>query len=153
MLVSPFILLMYSANNFIEIRATHDELCTVWYGISREDVEWVVEKCKGCALNEDNQGTAVVKPIETRFCMDRVEFDLMDFRSLSDGEFKWILHIKDTFSRHVWLYPLKDKSSKEVRDALVLWIGDNGHPWAFCCDNGKEFKGIFKILIVIGLFY
>jgi hypothetical protein len=73
--------------------------------------------------------------------MDRIEFDLIDFRSLADNEFTWILQIKDTFSRHVWFYALKDKSSEEVRNALVDWLGQNGNPWAFCCDNGKEFKG------------
>jgi hypothetical protein len=87
-----------------------------------------------------------VKPIETRCCMDRIEIDLMDFRTLSDGEFNWILQIKDTFSRYIWLYALKDKSSEEVGNALAHWIGGNGHPWAFCCDNGKEFKGILNSL-------
>jgi hypothetical protein len=32
-----------------------------------------------------------VKPIKTRYYMDRIEFDLMDFQALSDGEFSWIL--------------------------------------------------------------
>ena len=74
--------------------------------------------------------------------MDRIEIDLMDFRSLSDGEYTWILQIKDTFSWHVWLYTLKDKSSEEVQKALRDWIRSNGHPWAFCNNNGNEFKGI-----------
>jgi hypothetical protein len=69
----------------------------------------------------------------------------MDFQSLSDGEYSWILQIKDTFSQHVWLYALKTKSSKEVRNALMHWIRQNGHPWAFCCDNGKEFKGNLRV--------
>jgi hypothetical protein len=73
--------------------------------------------------------------------MDRIEIDLMDFWTLRDGKYTWILQIKDTFSRHVWFYALKDKLSKEVRKALVHWIGINGHPWAFCNDNGREFKG------------
>jgi hypothetical protein len=55
-----------------------------------------------------------VKPIETCCCLDRVKFDLMDFRSLADIEFKWILQVKDTFSQYIWLYALIDKSSKEV---------------------------------------
>ena len=85
--------------------------------------------------------------------MDRIEFDLMDFRSLSDSEFTWILQVKDTFSQHIWLYVLKDKSSKEVRNALAHWIRENGHLQAFCYNNGKEFKGIFKVFIIQILFY
>jgi hypothetical protein len=73
--------------------------------------------------------------------MDRIEFDLIDFQSLADNSFKWVLQIKDTFSRYIWLYALEDKSSKSVAKALSEWLGQNGNPWAFCCDNGTEFKG------------
>ena len=78
---------MSFTKNSVGVRATHDEICEIWYRISREDVEWVLEKCSGCALDENKQGTVVVKPIVTRCCMDRIEFDLMDFWALSDGEF------------------------------------------------------------------
>ena len=44
------------------------------------------------ALDEDKQGIAVVKPIETRYCMDRIEFDLMDFRA-------WLTVSLYTFSK------------------------------------------------------
>jgi hypothetical protein len=71
-----------------------------------------------CALDQNKQGKAVVKPIETRCCMDKIKFDLMDFRSLANNEFTWILQIKDTFSQHVWLCALKDKSSEEIWNAL-----------------------------------
>ena len=97
-----------------------------------------------CALDKDKQGTAVVKPIKTWCCINRIEFDLIDFQSLGNNEFKWILQIKDTFSWYVWLYTLKDKSSEKVRNALAGWLGQNGNPWAFCYDNSKEFKGILR---------
>ena len=110
---------MYFTNNFIRVRPTHDEICEVWYRISREDVDWVLEKCSVYALDEDKQGKAVVKPIETRCCIDRIEFDLIDFRSLSNSKYTWILQIKDTFSQHVWLYALKNKSSNGLKWEMV----------------------------------
>jgi hypothetical protein len=42
-----------------------------------------------------------VKLIKTRCCIDRIEFDLMDFWTLCDSEFTWILQIKDTFSWYI----------------------------------------------------
>jgi hypothetical protein len=45
-----------------------------------------------------------------------------------DGEYKWILHIKDTFSKRVWLRALKDKSAKSVEAELELWCDENGNP-------------------------
>jgi transposase InsO family protein len=89
-------------------------------------VKWVIDKCAVCAVQATNKGKPPIKPIKTRRCLDRIQIDLMDFRSQSDGEYKWILQIKDTFSRYIWLYALKDKSAELVMDALVQWFGQNG---------------------------
>jgi transposase InsO family protein len=51
----------------------------------------------------------------------------MDFWSQSDGEYKWILQIKDTFSRYVWLYAMKDKSALTVVGILLVWLSQNGY--------------------------
>ena len=88
----------------------------------------------------------MVRPILTRRIGDRVQLDLMDFRSLADGRFKWILQIKDTFSRYIWLYALEDKGAEAVFAIVVVWLGQNGYPWAFACDNGGEFKGLQALL-------
>jgi hypothetical protein len=48
--------------------------------------------------------------------------DLMDFTSQPDGEYHWVLQLKDHFSRMIWLFPLKDKSNNEVANALRTWI-------------------------------
>jgi len=72
----------------------------------------------------------------------------MDFRSLANGRYKWILQVKDTFSRYIWLYALEDKGSKEVYIIMTPWIGQNGNPWAFACDNRLEFKGLYTLLLL-----
>jgi hypothetical protein len=45
-----------------------------------------------------------------------------------DGDYKWILQIKDTFSKRVWLCPLKDKTAKSVADEIEMWCDENGDP-------------------------
>jgi len=52
-----------------------------------------------------------------------------------DGEYKWILQIKDTFSRYVWIYALKDKSALSVVDVLLVWFGQNGYMSKTICYN------------------
>jgi hypothetical protein len=52
----------------------------------------------------------------------------MDMRATQDSGQKWIIQIKDHFSRYVWLYPLCDKSADEVTRVMKLWFGANGHP-------------------------
>ena len=44
----------------------------------------------------------------------------MDFRSQADSEYKWILQIKDTFPRYVWLYAMKDKSALTIVGILLV---------------------------------
>jgi hypothetical protein len=51
----------------------------------------------------------------------------MDFTSTTDGIYYWILQIKDTFSKYIWLIPLVDKRAITVAAALEIWIGQNGH--------------------------
>jgi hypothetical protein len=65
-------------------------------------------------------------PILSSRCLDRIQFDLMDFRTAPDKEFKWILQIKDTFSKYIWLIPLPDKEAETVAEAIEIWIGQNG---------------------------
>jgi hypothetical protein len=44
----------------------------------------------------------------------------MDFRTVLDNEYNWILQIKDTFSKYIWLIPLLDKEAKTVTVAIEV---------------------------------
>jgi hypothetical protein len=55
------------------------------------------------------------------------------------------MHIKNHFSK---LYPLQSKSSAEVAIRMSEWIGAFGVPTIVQADNGKEFKGVLKQLLV-----
>jgi hypothetical protein len=46
----------------------------------------------------------------------------------------------------VWLYPLRDKLSREVAPAVANWLANNGSPKSFYSDNGGEFAGDTKDL-------
>jgi hypothetical protein len=67
---------------------------------------------------------------------------------LADRRYKWILQVKDTFLRFIWLYALENKESEEVHKAMVHWISQNGNPWAFAYDNRLEFKGLLYPFII-----
>ena len=51
----------------------------------------------------------------------------MDFWGQADGEYKWTLQIKDTFSCYNWLYALTDKSALSVMAILIVWLDQNGY--------------------------
>ena len=102
-----------------------------YYGITKAHVKWVVKRCNICYVTTSAKTKAPVIPILSCWYLDRIQFDLMDFRSIPDTsingvEFKWILQIKDTFSKHIWLIPLVDKEAETVAAAIEIWIGQNG---------------------------
>ena len=43
-------------------------------------------------------------------------------RHLPDGEFKWILHIIDHWSKFNFAFPLQRKSASDVPNALQKWV-------------------------------
>lgn len=59
----------------------------------------------------------------------------------------WVVQLKDHFACMIWLFPLKDKSSEEVANALHTWIAWCGQPKSFYSDNGKEFAGAVTDLL------
>jgi len=61
--------------------------------------------------------------------------------------FKWVLQIKDHFSRMIWLYPLLAKTSAEVARCLGEWFSHYGSPRCIYADNGTEFKGDVSVLL------
>src|SRR5438045_9800756 len=69
----------------------------------------------------------------------------MDFRGNPDGEYKWILQIKNHFSRFVWLFAMKDKASATVERILREWFNFNGIPikWYVACSIPLLFKILF----------
>jgi endogenous inhibitor of DNA gyrase (YacG/DUF329 family) len=57
----------------------------LYYGITQENVEWVLKKCVICNQNTANKEPPTITPIVSRRCLDRVYIDLMDFTSQPDN--------------------------------------------------------------------
>ena len=59
------------------------------------------------------------------------------------------MHLKDHFSKFTQLYPLQVKSSAKVAIRMSEWISAFGLPTIVQADNGKEFKGVLKLLLLL----
>ena len=64
-----------------------------------------------------------------------------------DGEYKWILHIVDHFSKFSSSFALRSKHAVEVSEKLALWISLFGPPYILQCDNGTEYKDTVLLLL------
>src|SRR6266480_6509873 len=80
-----------------------------------------------------------------------LKMDLVDLSYSPDGEFKYICHVRDHFSRFSWAKALTSKRAVEVAAylfELFHYLGSS--PTILQSDNGKEFcAGIIKELFAM----
>ena len=66
--------------------------------------------------------------------------DLTDFRNAPDGEYNWICHAIDPFTKYHILFPMKSKEAKEVatgsKERVFSYFG---LPYILHSDNGPVF--------------
>ena len=66
--------------------------------------------------------------------------DLIDFRNAPDGEYNWICHVIDHFTKYHILFPMKSKGVKEVATGLRERVFSYfGLSYILHSDNGREF--------------
>ena len=118
-----------------------------FYGITKEQINWLINRCQTCLQNQPNRSRGQLTPIVSMHILHRVQIDLIDMRAEPDGQYNWILHIGDHFSKFSSLFPLRSKSAEEVADVIAMWIGMFEPPVILQCDNGGEFKGVLLILL------
>ena len=62
-----------------------------------------------------------------------------------DGEFKWILHARDHFTKFSWTYALTSKKASWVAEKLTKLFCTFGPAKILQSDNGKEFVAKVKL--------
>lgn len=71
--------------------------------------------------------------------MTRGQVDLVDFQSIPDGDFKWILNHQDYATKYVEIRPLTSMRAVEVAQELLKIFLQFGCPSILQSDNGSEF--------------
>ncbi len=97
------------------------------------------EELQGKLVKQKNHGDNI-KTIKSEEFMDRWQIDLIDYRTLPDGEYSWICNVQVHFTKFCWLKPLKEKSAVGVANVLNELFGIYGAPLILQSDNGREFR-------------
>ena len=130
-----------------------NNLKETWWNISENDCKTFQSLCKYCQLNQPQQKPhkGSVKPIRTFSYRDRYQIDLIDFAKRAcydfpdDIEFrikyKYVLVLRDHFSRFLILRPLQAKAARLVAIELANIFSVIGFPLILQTDNGGEFIG------------
>ncbi|RPA76401.1 hypothetical protein BJ508DRAFT_311129 [Ascobolus immersus RN42] len=77
---------------------THQAFEKEFYGLSREDIAWLIGRCEHCLSRQAGNSKPELTPIRSHYILERVQIDLIDKRSAPDGPYNWILSIRDHFN-------------------------------------------------------
>jgi Transposase and inactivated derivatives, IS30 family len=104
--------------------------------------------CQTCKQNNSLPQTIPPPPITIRtfYPYERLQFDLIYISSkkrkyLKENRwgFQYVLSVKCTFSKYIWLFPLKERDSSSIYQLLRFICEKEGFPEIFQSDNGSEF--------------
>lgn len=133
-------------------RVTWKEVRGTCSGITYRMVQIFVDSCAVCALYKKRRKTRhlergkagrFVKKAQFR---ERIQADLIDFSHKPDGQYKYILHARDYFTKFSWAFPLKTKKPEETCSKLNELFCYFGAPQVLQTDNGGEFMKNAEIL-------
>lgn len=108
--------------------------------IPRPCVELFLRCCPTCQTKKSKTvAKVVVKPIVTKSFMTRGQVELVDFQSIPDGHYKWLLNYQDHATKYLCLRPLKAKQAVDMANELLKIFLQFGAPAILQSDNGREF--------------
>jgi hypothetical protein len=120
-----FITDIYRNLQYFGICKTYKRVAEQYWGITRNDIAWVVNYCLICNLSNTAKSTAIPIPIVSSWYLNRLYIDLMDFRTTPDRIYCWLVQLKDYFSKYIWLLLLPNKEILILVYIISSWIGQN----------------------------
>ena len=124
-------------------------------GVSERVIqEYINNQPKAQRLNPEFKNKADLVPVKSSGVLNQVQIDLVDMskypipiKGTPNMHYRYILVVLDTFSRFLFLRPLRSKSSSEVASVLLQIFCDIGPPLCIQSDQGTEFKGVVYTLM------
>ena len=104
------------------INKTFAALNQQFFAIKRQEIAFLLKHCKTCAQTKSQARTAraPLRPIKVHSVFERIQIDLVDMSTTPDGEYKWILHIVDHFSKFSSSFALRSKHAAEVAEKALI---------------------------------
>ena len=112
------------------------------HNIGRVCTKLFTSTCPICIQRETRlRPTPGIKPIVTRGLGTRGQVDLIDFQSMPNGEFRFLLNYVDHGVKFLFSIPLTRKRASCIAIALLEIFTLIGPPMILQSDNGLEFSG------------
>ena len=131
-------------------------LSSIYANISEKVLKLFVDTCPICQQLAERKPKHVgaKKPILSNHFCDRIQVDLIDYSSDPqkneyDVEMRWLMVVKDHFTKLVYLRALPSKHAVNVSRELEHLFGFIGYPLTFHTDNGNEFTPASEVMDMI----
>ncbi|XP_071132978.1 SCAN domain-containing protein 3-like [Mytilus edulis] len=99
-----------------------------------------IKGCVQCACKKPQRNVAPLTPITSKYCMHRGQLDLVDKRADLDGQYCWIGHYIDHYTKFNFFWPQMNKFPDEVAHNLSVHVFSVvGLPSILQHDNGRQF--------------
>lgn len=122
-------------------KKTYKKVAEHYANIPMFMIKRYIQQCERCTekTKKITQAGIVVRPLITQDLNQRAQVDLIDFQSLADGSYRYIMHYKEHLTKFSLLRPLTSKRAAEVAKELFGIFSDFGAPHVLQSDNGREF--------------
>jgi hypothetical protein len=142
----------YAERLFIDLwnihQADHCKGVTFFYcvrdkhgNVTREVCKLFTDVCPHCiVLTSRRKPTAGIQPIITVGMCVRGQTNIIDFQSMPDGDFKFLLNYIDHGVKKLTCIPITSKRASCVAFALFTIFTETGPPSILQTDNGGEFS-------------
>lgn len=91
-----------------------------YIGLTRAYAQTFTKTCPTCQLKAPQTTRPPLKPIVEKDFLSRVQIDLIDQRNTPDGDYNYICHVMDHFTKYHVLFPLKEKTADAVCIKLII---------------------------------
>ncbi|KRY20402.1 SCAN domain-containing protein 3 [Trichinella patagoniensis] len=122
-------------------RKTFLEIKKKWANVTLEICKICIRYCENCQLKwkKKNPKGLVIKSIVSSSIMSMRQVNLINYQTMPDGKFNYVITYVDHFSKFCFLRPLTSKSSEEVAHNLFGVFLLIGAPAILQSDIGREF--------------
>ncbi|XP_068205367.1 KRAB-A domain-containing protein 2-like [Palaemon carinicauda] len=122
-------------------KKTIAEVKKKWSNITQEVCYLYILFCEHCHQKKARKVLKglVVKPVRSHHIFSRCQIDLINFQTLPDGDYKYIMTCVYHFIKFCVLCPLTTKRAEEVAAYLLDIFLTFGAPDILQSDNGREF--------------
>ena len=123
-------------------RTLYGRVCDSIENIARDYCKLYTDLCPICIQRQTrSRPVAGLKPIVTYGFGTRGQVDLIDFQSMPDGSFRFLMNYMDHGVKFLFSIPIVQKTGSSIAGALLQIFTVIGPPMILQSDNGSEFHG------------